>query len=87
MLLDLLPSILLISSLISSYVNFEISWEEFRSFRGRFGLFDVALYCRASSRNVQIASHEVSKCTEKERTHDPNIHEEQRRDADQCLHG
>jgi hypothetical protein len=63
MLLDLLPSILLISSLISSYVNFEISWEEFRSFRGRFGLFDVALYCRASSRNVQIASHEVSKCT------------------------
>src|SRR6266487_149552 len=39
-------------------VNFEISWEEFRSFRGRFGLFDVAIQGRAGPRNVQISSHE-----------------------------
>jgi hypothetical protein len=29
----------------------------------RFGLFDVAIQCRAGPRNVQISSHEVSKCT------------------------
>jgi hypothetical protein len=44
-------------------VNFEISWEDFRSFSGRFGLFDVAIQCRADTPNVQISSHEVSKFT------------------------
>jgi hypothetical protein len=44
-------------------VNFEISWEDFRSFRGRFSLFDVAVPCRAGPPNVQISSHEVSKFT------------------------
>ena len=34
-----------------------------RSFLGRFGLFDVAIQCRAGPRNVQISSHEVSKFT------------------------
>jgi hypothetical protein len=29
----------------------------------RFGLFDVAIQCRAGPRNVQISSHEVSTFT------------------------
>ncbi len=47
-------------------VNMLASWEEFRSFRGGFGLFDVAIQCRAGPWIVQIFSHEASKFTETE---------------------
>ena len=56
-----LPAVLSDDSLS---VNLLTSWEEFRSFLGRFGLFDVAIQCRAGPRNVQISSHEVSKFTQ-----------------------
>jgi hypothetical protein len=46
-----------------AFVHFEISWEKFRTFHGRFGLFGVVIRCRAGPRNVQISSHEVSKFT------------------------
>jgi hypothetical protein len=49
---------------VSLHVNLLTSWEEFRSYLGRFGLFDVAIQCRAGPRNVQISSHEVSKFTQ-----------------------
>src|SRR6266496_675515 len=39
------------------------SWEEIRTLRRRFGLFDVAIPYRAGPRNAQISSHETSKFT------------------------
>src|SRR5450755_1121791 len=44
-------------------VNLLTSREEFRSLRGRFGLFDMAIQWCAGPRNVHIFSHEVSKFT------------------------
>jgi len=49
--------------LVEPIVNLLTSREEFRSLRGRFGLFDMAIQCCASPQNVQIFSHEVSKLT------------------------
>ena len=56
---NLVPSM----KVLDMVVNLLASWEEFRSLRGRLGLFGVAIQCCADPRNVQISSREASKFT------------------------